>query len=58
MAWLGIGFTLGWNYAQYKRGRLTICAGTRAVIPEALFVVAFRTAAGMLEQHVRAGYHR
>jgi hypothetical protein len=56
MAWLGIAATLGWNYAQHRRGKPTICSVTRGVLPRPVFLAAFSAGAGALAVHVWRGY--
>lgn len=56
MAWVGLGFALAFNYRQHRRGKMTICALTRAVVPEPVFRALFRLGADLLEGHVANGY--
>lgn len=56
MAWLGLGGTLVWNYVQYRRGKLTICAATRRVLPKPVFLGLAAGGFGSLVVHVIKGY--
>lgn len=58
MAWLGLLATIAWNYANYRRGRVTICALTRRTLPRPVSAVALALGYLYLAGHVWRGYPR
>lgn len=56
MAWLGLLATVGWNYVNYRRGRLTICATTRRALPRPVSALALALGYAYLAAHVWRGY--
>jgi len=55
VAWLGIGLTLGWNYAQHRRHKPTICSVSRA-LPRPTLLALYGVGAVGLGVHVWRGY--
>lgn len=56
MPWLGMAATLGWNYAQHRAGRSTMCGLTRRVLPPWGAVIVVAGGAGILLKHLLDGY--
>lgn len=56
MAWFTLGAAIAHNYIEYRRGKPTICAVTRRVLPAPVSAVALGVGAGALIVHVWRGY--
>jgi hypothetical protein len=55
MAWLGLGASLAWNYAQHRRHRATICSVSRR-LPRRVVLPVYAAGAVSLGVHVARGY--
>ena len=58
LPWAALLGTLGLNVSRHLRGRQTMCAFTRAHVPQWLFSTVFDIGADVLKAHVINGYPR
>jgi hypothetical protein len=56
MPWLGIAFSLGWNYANHRHHRSTICGVTRRLLPWPAMVAAWGGFTWVMLRHLKRGY--
>lgn len=55
---VGLASVLGWNYANHRRGRPTICSTFRRHVPPEAAVAGIAAGAYALTVHLLRGYVR
>lgn len=56
MPWLGLAATLGWNYANHRAHRSTICGTARRLLPWPAMVAAWGGFTYVMLRHLKRGY--